>query len=383
MEGQGDVAVLPPEGAGLEYPVDAGGGEFPGEGDEYASHGGDEAPSRKAEAAAARPGDWDCHKCGAYNYAFRAESCFRCKALKPAEPGGLPAPSGGLAPNGGMNGAPHSERRPGDWTCPNPSCQANVFASRLACFRCNSPRPQHLSMAYAGGAAGGLAPAGGGRGEVRPGDWTCPSCGVNVYSTRHACFRCHTPKPAHASAPSASGVRPGDWTCPSCQVNVYASRDKCFRCNLPKPQPATQSWIPPLGGAGGALQSPIAALQLGGGGGMNGAGGGLWLGGLGGGGMGGAINGGGFGAFGGFGGGVGPGFGGAAAPLGVLPGGGGGGGGLLAARGQVRPGDWACPNPSCQVNVYASRDKCFKCATPRPSGSPVGLPPAQPVGGSP
>ena len=42
MEGQGDVAVLPPEGAGLEYPVDAGGGEFPGEGDEYASHGGDE-----------------------------------------------------------------------------------------------------------------------------------------------------------------------------------------------------------------------------------------------------------------------------------------------------------------------------------------------------
>ena len=36
MEGQGDVAVLPPEGAGLEYPVDAGGGEFPGEGDEYA-----------------------------------------------------------------------------------------------------------------------------------------------------------------------------------------------------------------------------------------------------------------------------------------------------------------------------------------------------------
>ena len=43
MEGQGDVAVLPPEGAGLEYPVDAGGGEFPGEGDEYASLGGDEA----------------------------------------------------------------------------------------------------------------------------------------------------------------------------------------------------------------------------------------------------------------------------------------------------------------------------------------------------
>eukprot|EP00962_Isochrysis_galbana_P005695 scaffold1532_cov120-Isochrysis_galbana.AAC.5 len=22
------------------------------------------------------------------------------------------------------------------------------------------------------------------RGEVRPGDWNCPSCGVNVYSTR-------------------------------------------------------------------------------------------------------------------------------------------------------------------------------------------------------
>ena len=42
-------------------------------------------------------------------------------------------------------------------------------------------------------------------------------------------------------------------------------------------------------------------------------------------------------------------------------GGGGGGGGQHS---QVRDGDWPCP--SCNINNFASRDKCFKCGTPKP-----------------
>jgi len=30
----------------------------------------------------------------------------------------------------------------------------------------------------------------------REGDWTCPTCNANVYATRNACFRCSTPKEA-------------------------------------------------------------------------------------------------------------------------------------------------------------------------------------------
>jgi len=32
-----------------------------------------------------------------------------------------------------------SKRTGGDWTCP--ACQSNVFASKSACFKCNTPRP--------------------------------------------------------------------------------------------------------------------------------------------------------------------------------------------------------------------------------------------------
>eukprot|EP00962_Isochrysis_galbana_P017145 scaffold4926_cov101-Isochrysis_galbana.AAC.2 len=86
------------------------------------------------------------------------------------------------------------------------------------------------------------------------------------------------------------------------------------------------------------------------------------MGGMGNGMGGGGMGGGGFGGFGGFGG----------------MGGFGGAGGLplappagTSSRGQVRPGDWQCPQ--CMVNVYASRDKCFRCATPRIMGG-GGLP---------
>ena len=60
-------------------------------------------------------------------------------------------------------------RRPGDWICP--SCRANVFASKSACFRCGTrrataaPEPQHSYGGGGGRAAGGQRGRVGGRGR--------------------------------------------------------------------------------------------------------------------------------------------------------------------------------------------------------------------------
>ena len=45
--------------------------------------------------------------------------------------------------------------------------------------------------------------------------------------------------PAHpdgARGGGAGGERPGDWTCPACGANVFASKMNCFKCNEPKPR---------------------------------------------------------------------------------------------------------------------------------------------------
>merc|ERR1712060_959157 len=34
---------------------------------------------------------------------------------------------------------------------------------------------------------------------------------------------------------AASGAKPGDWTCPNCGDNVFASRDACRQCGTSKP----------------------------------------------------------------------------------------------------------------------------------------------------
>jgi rubredoxin len=85
--------------------------------------------------------------------------------------------------------------------------------------------------------------------NARPGDWTCPSCGANVFASKMSCFKCQAPKPVQTFNPGAPpmggmggggpppgrDVRPGDWTCPNCEANVFASKNTCFRCNTPKP----------------------------------------------------------------------------------------------------------------------------------------------------
>ena len=50
---------------------------------------------------------------------------------------------------------PRAEIRAGDWMCPK-GC-GNVFASKMRCFRCGTPKPQgaHLHPGARGGGTGG------------------------------------------------------------------------------------------------------------------------------------------------------------------------------------------------------------------------------------
>ena len=91
---------------------------------------------------------------------------------------------------GGYDSAPKADVRPGDWTCPN--CGANCFASRVSCFKCQTPKPGGgCNESYADRGSCGGAP----RGDVRPGDWTCTQCGANVFASKSNCFKCQAPKP--------------------------------------------------------------------------------------------------------------------------------------------------------------------------------------------
>lgn len=88
---------------------------------------------------------------------------------------------------------------------------------------------------------------------MRPGDWACHSCGLNVFASRASCFKCGATRceskgtassaapeaccPAAAGAPTSVGsgeVRFGDWQCPGCGLNVFASKTSCFKCGATK-----------------------------------------------------------------------------------------------------------------------------------------------------
>jgi len=284
--------------------------------------------------------------------------------------------------------------RPGDWTCPN--CGANVYASKTKCYRCQTLKP---------GFQQGGAPVND-KIDVRPGDWTCDNCGANVFATKMACYKCQAPKPLRYMGNTMMGgfvgaggegaarggdVRPGDWTCSNCGANVYATKTNCYRCQAPKP--LAPEIVPAYGASFGGLGS--FGGWSGGGGGFRGGGAAFQSGGYGGGG---------FGVCGGYGNSQ---MGGAMKPLGgggdirpgdwtcpncgancyaskeicyrcrtakpadaynAAPAGGGGGGGFGGSgmSGDVRPGDWTCPN--CGANVYASKTNCYRCHTAKPEG---------------
>lgn len=88
--------------------------------------------------------------------------------------------------------------RPGDWSCTN--CGAEkVYASRTHCNKCGAARPGLPAQQLQQGAPPPQLQQFGGKGEGRPGDWTCPACGAGpVFATRDSCFKCGSPRPAGA-----------------------------------------------------------------------------------------------------------------------------------------------------------------------------------------
>ncbi|GMI34630.1 hypothetical protein TrCOL_g13013 [Triparma columacea] len=73
------------------------------------------------------------------------------------------------------------------------------------CQRGDNCRFTHDQNAPAGPAYGAQG-FGGGYGNVRPGDWTCPACQINNFASRIQCFKCSTPKDAQ---PGQLGVMAG------------------------------------------------------------------------------------------------------------------------------------------------------------------------------
>lgn len=148
-----------------------------------------------------RPGDWNCPSCKFYNYASR-RTCYKCNTENPSpSPAALNQPA---PPSSGAHHSHPSQRfTPGDWICPNYSCGFHNYASRLQCHKCQTPRPPSTSgppPSYSHPSA--APPMHGGYGRppppaFRPGDWYCPnpSCNFQNFASRSICFKCQTPRP--------------------------------------------------------------------------------------------------------------------------------------------------------------------------------------------
>jgi rubredoxin len=149
------------------------------------------------------------------------------KALLKAERAAMKALVGAHMEGGGGHGY-EDDTRPGDWRCPK--CAANVFASKSACFKCGTAKPEGEAGKQSGeygdggrsggygnggrngghGAGHGTSHGGGhgaGHSDTRPGDWSCPKCHANVFASKSNCFKCSTPKPEE----SALSVNAPSW----------------------------------------------------------------------------------------------------------------------------------------------------------------------------
>jgi len=126
------------------------------------------------------------------------------------------------------------QRREGDWDCP--SCHEMNFASRSFCRKCRAAKDSSPSSGRGGrlenGSEGDRSTGGGVEGNMKPGDWHCPSCKDLNFASRSVCRKCQSPHPDHSNA------RPGDWLCKSCNELNFASRMVCRKCSSPHPRPA-------------------------------------------------------------------------------------------------------------------------------------------------
>lgn len=150
-------------------------------------------------------GNWECRSCGNVNYAMR-EACNRCGVPKPPEeeeeddepplveeeededalealdPVFEPSPQ---APRGRIPGGPPVAGVDGNWSCSQ--CGNINFAHRVACNRCQAPKPP----------IGGRAPRLASMAPVAgiDGNWECPLCRNVNFGHREACNRCQLPRP--------------------------------------------------------------------------------------------------------------------------------------------------------------------------------------------
>lgn len=240
-----------------------------------------------------KPGDWPCPNCGFHNFA-KNETCKRCETVRPegfgpgmgmqdmmGQPGGCGGCGGGMYGQGQPQGQQQHQLhpKPGDWPCP--SCGFHNFAKNETCRRCGTNRPEGVlvvanpgggmqeMMGHPGGCAGGCGGPGGGmqqqggKGDMRPGDWACPSCGFHNFSKNEACRRCGTSRPEGAGMAMQGGgqmmgcgggcggggcggpnIRPGDWFCQACGNHNFARNVACKRCGAPKPDGAPDGGRP-------------------------------------------------------------------------------------------------------------------------------------------
>jgi len=314
-----------------------------------------------------QPGDWSCAVCGDHQFA-RNTSCRKCGAPK----GSAGAAGGGcvaaLAAPGGLGGGMTGNMQPGDWSCA--VCGDHQFARNTSCRKCGAPKGSAGAAGGGCGAAiGGCAAGGGFGGDMKPGDWNCPSCQDLQFARNAMCRRCGTPRPhtlggngGALAAPMAGfgggggNMKPGDWICANCQDHQYARNETCRRCGAAKP-PNAAAACGALGGGNGFAAQPLVAAAAGAAamGGKPGdwvcqACGDLQF----------ARNascrrcGGPKPADAGMGGGM------AMAPMGGLamaP---------MAMPGGMKPGDWSCP--ACGDHQFARNETCRRCGGPKPAG---------------
>ena len=169
--------------------------------------------------------------------------------------------------------------------------------------------------------------------------WVCPMCKVENFPRRNACFKCNAYKPEHQGlvhfhprkpiiTPSKpdGDVRDGDWICGACNGHNFASKLACFTCRANRPPDAAPAALPAAASssssssssssvAAGAAEGPDSEAKTTATATTTTA---------------------------------------AAAPP-ARP----------SPSSNVKPGDWTCPK--CRENVFAHRNRCYKCTTLKPS----------------
>lgn len=71
--------------------------------------------------------------------------------------------------------------------------------------------------------------------SFKPGDWTCPkpSCKNHNFARRDTCKMCGTGKGGVAAAGTVTGN--ADWKCTNCDFLIYGHKDKCKKCGQCRP----------------------------------------------------------------------------------------------------------------------------------------------------